>query len=98
MIAGTKEIKPGTHIWVIFKNTLLLGVLLNYEYLKDNMLLRIIIPISKTKCSYIIRERKDPCIFSFKDKEQAEMFLSKCQEQIQGVKKKKYKIIWSKKI
>lgn len=89
MIAGTKEIKTGTHIWTVYKNTLVLGVLLCYE--ENN--LKIIIPISKTKCSYLIKRRDDPNLFLLKDKENAEKYFNKFNPQ----PKKKYKFFLPKK-
>ena len=89
MIAGTKEIKIGTHIWTVHRNNLVLGVLLCTEGTN----LKIIIPISKTKCSYLIRRREDPNLFLLKDKENAEKYFSILVPQ----PKKKYKFFLPKK-
>lgn len=71
------QLKPGEHIWVVYKNKLVLGVILEaYKYgFEKTLHYKVIIPISSSKCSVIIRAHTDKGIFNLSEEEAANAWL-----------------------
>ena len=88
MIRSKGKLPGGEHIWVIYRGKLVLGVVLDshiYKHHEDTMY-RIIISISSSKCSVIVRGHSDPGIFNLEDRETAEIYLERTDEK--NLKKK----------